>query len=71
MLRDEEEIASQIDKVLERSRTEFADEQIESTLELMNQAAEFEDAPNEGQETLIHEVRRVLDVRESEGKKWH
>jgi hypothetical protein len=71
LLRDEEEIASQIDEVLERSRAEFAEQQIESTLELMNQAAEFEDAPNEGQETLIREVRRVLDVRETEGKKWH
>jgi hypothetical protein len=37
----------------------------------MNQAAEFEDASNEGQETLIREVGRVLDVRESEGEKWH
>ncbi len=57
--------------MLERSRAEFVEEQIESTLELMNQAAEFEDAPNEGQETLIREVGRVLDVGESVGKKWH
>ena len=70
LLSDEEEIASQMDKVLEKSRAAFNEEQIKSTLELMNRMSDLEDSPNEGQTALIREVSRILEPQESHGQKW-
>ena len=70
LLRDEEEIASQLGEVLERSRPAFTKEQIESTLELMERMSSMEGAPNEGQAMLIGETKRILDAQKSEPQKW-
>ena len=70
LLRDEKEIASQLNKILERSLTAFTREQIESTLKLMEHVSTLEDLPNERQVKLIGAARRIFKAQQAQPNKW-
>lgn len=70
LLRNENDICGQLDKILKKSRASFTDEQIESTLDLMRQGAALESAPNDKQQALIAEASRIFGEASIASGKW-
>lgn len=70
LLRDETDIIGQLEKILERSRTSFTDEQIESTVDLMHRTASLEGPPDEKRLALIGETSRILGSAKVQPGKW-
>lgn len=70
LLRDEMEIISQLDKVLERSKDLFSAEQARSTLELMHSVAGLEGSANEAQSALIQGVSKILRAATVPPDRW-
>ena len=70
LLRDEMEIASQLDHILERSKNRYTADQARSTVELMQKVAEVEGSANEAQVTLVEGVKRILDTATAPPDKW-
>jgi hypothetical protein len=70
LLRDESDISAELDKVLDRSRSSFTAEQIESTVALMQQTASLEGPPSKTKKALINETSRVLRSAQAQPGKW-
>lgn len=70
LLRDESDITGELEKILERSRSSFTDEQIESTIDLMQKTASLEGRPSKVSDALIGETSRVLGSARVEPGKW-
>lgn len=60
LLRDVEYVIDHLPKLLARSKSRFTQEQVASTLALLEQVAAFEGAPNAEQTRLIQAVRTQL-----------
>ncbi|MDX1527789.1 MAG: TerB family tellurite resistance protein [Gammaproteobacteria bacterium] len=70
LLRDETDITAQLEKILERSRSAFTDEQVESTVDLMQRTASLEGPPGDGKLALIGETSRILGAARAQPGKW-
>ncbi len=70
LLRDESDITGELEKILDRSRSSFTDEQIESTINLMEKTASLEGPPGKVKKALINETSRVLRAAQLQPGKW-
>jgi len=70
LLRDEVYIVDKLDKVLEKSKSYFNQEQIDSTLELMKQVSRICNETNEEQAKLIARAQKILSPKKEEQSKW-
>lgn len=70
LLRDERDISGDLERILDRSRPSFTDEQIESTIDLMWRTAFLQGTDSETKKTLINETSRVLRASRMQPGKW-
>jgi uncharacterized tellurite resistance protein B-like protein len=70
LLRDELYIASQLEKVLARSKQAFTPEQAESTIELMQRLSWLDGEPNYEQAKLIDNTKQIFTLVVSAGGTW-
>ena len=70
LLRDETDITGQLEKILDRSLSSFSLEQIESTIELMQQTASLGGRISKTKQALINETSRIFDTSRLKPGKW-
>lgn len=70
LIRDEVYIVDKLDKILEKSKPHFNQEQIDSAIALMTQISRIFDETNAEQEKLISRTREILFVKKEEKRKW-
>lgn len=71
LLRDEPDVRGQLEEILDRSRSSFTTEQMESTIELMLQTASLGGRLSEGKQSLINDTARILSDSQVPPGKWH
>jgi len=70
LIRDEVYIVDKLDKILEKSKLHFNQEQIDSTLELMTQVSNICNEINEEQAKLIARTQEILSPKKETPSKW-
>ena len=70
LLRDESDVSDQLDKILKRSLPRFTQQQIESTLDLMQHASTIERGASESKRRLIAETARIFGASLEPAPKW-
>ena len=70
LLRDATDISDELENILDRSRSSFTDEQIESTIRLMQKTASLSGPAGERKQTLIKKTTQVVRPSRAHTGKW-
>ena len=71
LLRDETDLCGQLEEILDRSRSSFTVQQMESTIDLMRQTGSLGAPLSKVKQALINETARILGASQLPPGKWH
>lgn len=71
LLQPETNFVANIDKILENSKDKFLPQQVESTLQLLNQIATLDGEMTDLQNKVINSVRKILAAENSNAQSWN